>query len=193
MKTGKQKEKNGFTLIETLVAISLLMLALVAPMTLAAQSLAAAYYSRSQITGFYLAQEGIEVVRSVRDANIIAEAEGQTLPVNQGGAISSVFDNIPAGTTVANAVPFTVDSLEGTSNALYTCLSSGCPPLLINSALSQYGYDDSNGSVGSDCAHSGTSWTSSTCSNGAGWTVTLFRRTVKAYLVNAANPRELRV
>jgi prepilin-type N-terminal cleavage/methylation domain-containing protein len=207
MKKREQKTENGlpaqagFTLIETLVAISLLMLALVAPMSLAAQSLAAAYYSRSQITGFYLAQEGIEVVRSVRDANIITEAEGGTLPVNQGGAISSVFDNIPAGTTVGNSIPFTVDSLQGTSNAIFTCPSSGCPPLLINSAFSEYGYGDNGSTIGTNCTYSPASppsspwpsWVSSTCTSGKGWNVTLFKRTVRAYLVNASNPRELRV
>ena len=51
--------KKGFTLIETLVAVSLLTVAIVAPMTLTARSLSAAYYARDQITAFHLAQEAI--------------------------------------------------------------------------------------------------------------------------------------
>lgn len=172
---------GGFTLIETMVAISLLMLALIAPMSLAAESLSAAFYARNQITSFYLAQEGIEIVRSVRDGNIIATASGQT------GI--SVFNGIPQGTSASNAPPFTVDSLQTTAGAIYTCQSSGCPPLLTNGSV--YGYDDiGSGSVGSDCPHSGVQWTSNTCSSGDGWTTTTFTRTVKAYLIN---PDELRV
>ena len=72
-------ESKGFTLIETMVAISILMVAIVAPMSLAAQSLSAAYYARDQITAFYLAQEGIEVVRSVRDTNILKIAGSLTV------------------------------------------------------------------------------------------------------------------
>ena len=54
----KPKSKiRGFTLIETLVAISLLMVAIVAPMSLTARSLATAYYARDQITAFHLAQK----------------------------------------------------------------------------------------------------------------------------------------
>src|SRR6202042_2338797 len=101
---GRRKLDTGFTLIETMVAIALLMLALIAPMSLAAQSLTAAYFARDQITAFYLAQEGIEIVRSVRDANIIAIAEGNS-SVN-------VFNDIPSGTTAANAPEFTVDALQ---------------------------------------------------------------------------------
>ena len=122
----------GFTLIETLVAISLLMISIVAPMSLAAESLSAAYYARQQITAFYLAQEGIEVVRSVRDANILKIAEGQS-GVN-------IFDGIPSTT----GLPFTVDSLVDPSSALVLCPSGGsapdynCPVLQTDGTV--YGY-----------------------------------------------------
>lgn len=62
---------KAFTLIETLVAISVLIMALVGPLTIAEQSLRSAYYSRDQITAFYLAQEGIEYMRAVRDQNYL--------------------------------------------------------------------------------------------------------------------------
>src|SRR3989338_949042 len=64
-------DSPGFTLIETLVAISLLTIAIIAPMALTAQSLATAYYARDQITAFYMAQEAIEGVRALRDGQIL--------------------------------------------------------------------------------------------------------------------------
>src|SRR6185312_6491921 len=91
MSTNKA-QKRGLTLIETMVAIALLMLALIPPMSLASQALTSAFYARNQITAFYLAQEGIEIVRAVRDANIIALAEGNS-SVN-------IFDNIPHGASL---------------------------------------------------------------------------------------------
>jgi prepilin-type N-terminal cleavage/methylation domain-containing protein len=63
---------RGFTLIETLVAISVLLLSLAGPLTLAAQALSSAYYARDQITAFYLAQEAVEYVRAKRDQNYLA-------------------------------------------------------------------------------------------------------------------------
>ena len=54
---------RGFTLVETLAAITLIMVAIVAPMGLTVQSLSVAYYARDQITASNLAQEGIEAVK----------------------------------------------------------------------------------------------------------------------------------
>src|SRR4051812_26467647 len=66
----------GFTLLETMVAVTLLSVAIVAPMSLTAQSLGSAYYARDEVTAFYLAQEGLEVVRNVRDNNILINSQG---------------------------------------------------------------------------------------------------------------------
>lgn len=182
MNTPQQKTEKGFTLIETLVAISLLMVALVAPMTLAAQSLTAAYYARNQVTAFYLAQEGIEIVRAVRDANIIAIAGGNT-SVN-------IFNGIPYGTTALTAPAFTVDSTQVTSNSLDTCAQVGgtyqCPPLQTNGSV--YAYWSGCEPPGPD----GT-WAVTDCGTHSGWTDTTFTRTVKAYLLNSSDPDEMRV
>jgi Tfp pilus assembly protein PilV len=62
---------RGFTLIETFVAISILLVSLVGPLSIAAKSLQSAYYSRDEITASYLAEEGLEYVRAVRDQNYL--------------------------------------------------------------------------------------------------------------------------
>lgn len=67
----KQKRTRGFTLIETLVAVSVLLISLTGPLSIATQSLNSAYYARDQITAFYLAQEAVEYVRAVRDENYL--------------------------------------------------------------------------------------------------------------------------
>jgi prepilin-type N-terminal cleavage/methylation domain-containing protein len=58
---------KGFTLIETLVAISILTLAMAAPFVAVEQSITAADVSRDELTANMLAQEGVEYVREVRD------------------------------------------------------------------------------------------------------------------------------
>jgi type II secretory pathway pseudopilin PulG len=63
---------RAFTLLETLVAVAILMMALLGPFSIAQQSLRSAYYARDQVTAYYLAQEGIEFVRSVRDQNYLS-------------------------------------------------------------------------------------------------------------------------
>ena len=68
------KHLRAFTLIETFVAITVLLISLAGPLSIAAQALKSAYYARDEITAFYLAQEGIEYVRAVRDQNYLTSA-----------------------------------------------------------------------------------------------------------------------
>ncbi|OHA26952.1 MAG: hypothetical protein A3D52_02395 [Candidatus Taylorbacteria bacterium RIFCSPHIGHO2_02_FULL_44_36] len=64
-------QKNGFTLVETLVAIAVLLLAVAAPLSLATKSLNSSALSKQQITASFLAQEAMEYIRNIRDENVI--------------------------------------------------------------------------------------------------------------------------
>ncbi len=72
--TYNLQPNRGFTLVETLVAIFVMMVAIVAPMSIASQALSTARYAKEQVTAFYLAQEGIELVRDIRGNNVISGA-----------------------------------------------------------------------------------------------------------------------
>lgn len=76
------KDKIGFTLVETLVAIALLLAVLVGPITLIARSLFSTSFSRNSLIANHLAQEGIELIRAVRDNNIICATRGGTMDWN---------------------------------------------------------------------------------------------------------------
>ena len=68
----KNYYQRGFSLIETMVAIGILLMALAGPMTIAARGVFAAGVARDQITAYFLGQEAMEYVRSVRDGNGLA-------------------------------------------------------------------------------------------------------------------------
>ncbi len=72
---------KGFTLIETMVAIAILALSIVGPMMVANRAIVAAETSRDQLTASYLAQQGIEYVRAVRDNTYLG-----TYPANTANA-----------------------------------------------------------------------------------------------------------
>lgn len=115
--------EGGFTIIETLIAITLLVLALGGPMTLASKSLLSSQFSKDQITAYYLAQEAVEMVRYARDTNIL---EGDSW---LSGGISACLNqncriDVPLGTVAA-------------------CAGSGCPVLRKSSSTGLYGYTGS--------------------------------------------------
>jgi len=118
---------RGFTLIETLVAVSLLTVAVVAPMTLTQQSLSSAYYARDQITAYNLAQEGIESVRAARDGQILQIATAADGSVDLFGPIPVDTDFYINGTE-SNAL-LAIDECDGV-----------CPPLQLSEDGSLYTY-----------------------------------------------------
>jgi type II secretory pathway pseudopilin PulG len=69
------KFDGGFTLLEALVAISILMVAVVAPITIAQKGLSSAVYTKNQMIASYLAQDAIEYVKNKRDENILNKYE----------------------------------------------------------------------------------------------------------------------
>lgn len=80
--------RAGITLIESIVSISLLCFAVAGPMTLAAHSIKASGAARSEMIATHLAEEGLEVVHSMRDN---ASADDNTAP--KTAWMTSVFAN----------------------------------------------------------------------------------------------------
>lgn len=115
---GHAPAARGFTLIETFVAITILLTAIAGPLTIASKGLSSALLARDQITAFYLAQDAIEYVRYKRDTNAL-----QGIPWLQGldaclGALCRV------------------DSKE---DAIAAC-GGACPPLRYNEGSGFFSY-----------------------------------------------------
>jgi prepilin-type N-terminal cleavage/methylation domain-containing protein len=68
-----KKQQQGFTLLETLIAIFILTLAITGPIYIASFSLRNTIDSRDNISAQYLAEEAIEVIRNERDRRSLQE------------------------------------------------------------------------------------------------------------------------
>jgi hypothetical protein len=66
---------KGFSLVETLVAVTLLLTAIAGVMNMAQGGLQSALEARHQLVALYLAQEASEYMRNVRDTNLMGEYE----------------------------------------------------------------------------------------------------------------------
>ncbi len=71
---------KGFTLVETLVAITILILGITGTYVAVSQSISSGVYAKEQVVAIYLAQEGVEMVRNMRDNNGIQNSYNP--PVN---------------------------------------------------------------------------------------------------------------
>lgn len=98
---------KGFTLVEMLVAITILMIGVVGPLTMAARGIADGLYIQNELAGKYLAQEGIELVVAQRLGNLLS-GEGWLNCLPASGPDCSAVAALTAGpeTITLNNVPF---------------------------------------------------------------------------------------
>lgn len=65
--------RKGFTLLETIVALSIILAAVVGPVTLITRGILTFGFSKNKLIALNLAQEGLELIREVRENNIICD------------------------------------------------------------------------------------------------------------------------
>jgi prepilin-type N-terminal cleavage/methylation domain-containing protein len=104
--------QKGFTIIETLVAITVLMIAIAGPLVVASKGLFGADLAKDQLVASYLAQESMEAVKNIRDNNIYAGSDWLS------GLSSYTYSNS------GDASP-----LDGSSNnpSTISCVGAPCP------------------------------------------------------------------
>lgn len=67
-------QKKGFTIIEILAAIFVLTVGMIGVLTVIQQTMAYGEILNERLTAIYLVQEGIEIVRNIRDGNWLEPA-----------------------------------------------------------------------------------------------------------------------
>lgn len=103
------RQKNtGFTLVETLVAISIFTLSILALMSVLTQGISNTSYAKQKIIASYLAQEGVEYIRNMRDNYVLYPVNGtwnnfknKLAPCNQGSNQECGFNNLVLSTNSA--------------------------------------------------------------------------------------------
>lgn len=68
IKPKNSKFNKGFTLIETLVAVAILMIAITGPLMIAQKGLSAAIYAKDQVSASFLSQDMMEYLKNKRDS-----------------------------------------------------------------------------------------------------------------------------
>lgn len=144
--------KKGFTLIETLVAITVLLLAIAGAFTATYSGLKSANTAQNQITAFYLAQDAFEYVRNIRDTYKINAIKNNT-PADGWSKLWSVLSACQKsggggnGCVVDSTKPIISDISDMLETAVIACTPlSACLPLKYDSNTLKYTQDAPNGS-----------------------------------------------
>jgi type II secretory pathway pseudopilin PulG len=166
---SRARGAGGFTLVETLVAVTILTLAVAGPIYVADRAIVAARLSENQLIASYLAQEGAEYVRLLRDNAYLAsfQAAGTTVSDTAWTKFLSGSDSfsISACRTNTCTVDPTKPAGTGSAYSLNPCSGGSCVALYLkpNGTYSQ--------------------------SNAGGAVATPFTRTVQAFEVTGSDMR----
>lgn len=126
----KLSNQKGFTIVESLVAIAILVVAVIGATSAVQTGLSSYTFSKDQITAFYLAQEGLEQLRNLRDENHLNELNWLA------GIAQTASDPCYFGQAC------TVSPVE--TSATIRCTSIGsCPFLREDTTTGFFGYNSS--------------------------------------------------
>lgn len=132
---NKNRPHGGYSLVEVLVAITVLLIALVGPLTIAQSGLKRAINSREQTTSIFFSQEGLEAVVKLREDNALA-----TYP--DLDSLSTTWNYLTAlngRCTSANPCGVTIgDDGAITSSSFYNCNATNCVMRYISGARVPY-------------------------------------------------------
>ena len=84
-----QQSDSGFSIIEALVAITVLLLAFAGPLTIVARGLNTALLAQENVTAFFLAQEGIELVLERRDSHVLDNLDDNNKKMKNGAPVDA--------------------------------------------------------------------------------------------------------
>lgn len=132
----KEKINRGFSLVEAIVAIAIMSLAIVAPITAAQRSLVSARYSRDEMTAYFLAEEALDYIHYIRDTNAVPDSNGKFSDWLSG------LGNCDATKDATQSCG--IDPTAGGGNNIIKCQPSDKCDLRFNSGTGIYGYQNSS-------------------------------------------------
>ena len=116
--THNTRTNTGFSLVEVLVAISILLIALVGPMNSITRSSQSTEVANQQVPAVFLAQEGVELVHKVRDDELLTWFANNNHDFwnETQSQLSSCFDAAGCGLTIDSTDTVSVVSCADIDN-----------------------------------------------------------------------------
>ncbi len=138
--------QSGFSLVETLVAITILLVIIVGPLTLVSTSARSTNFASEQVTAFFLAQEGVELAQKARDDIMLR----RFLPTNDTNYLADPWNQATNGFASATNGPFascylangcglTIGTATNAPISAFPCTGTACKVYLYDTDTRESG------------------------------------------------------
>jgi len=142
LKVKSYKVKSGFTLVETLVAVSIFTISILALLVVLTQGISDTIYAKEKITASYLAQEGIEYMRNIRDTFVLYDAADSQTGWNAfNNKLVSASCATPFGCYFDDQNINYASQTQPMVGITLTACGTSCPTLLYDGVTGKYGYE----------------------------------------------------
>ena len=143
------RNEQGFTIVEVLVALIIFSIAVAGVITVAAQGGLSVNAAKDKLTATYLADEGIELMRGLRDTDVVSQPVGSE-SVGWNNFLSQTITAGVCASTGSITAPCDIDSSDVAGSSitpmppfpssinLIPCPAAGCP-LYYNADTGFYG------------------------------------------------------
>jgi len=115
---------RGFTLVETMVAVSIVTISIVGPLYSLQKGVIASYTARDRLIASALAQEGLEYAHSIRDANYLYN-------ISNPSSLRSWFYGMNGAGGTANCTGGVSCIVDATQSTVSVC-SGTCPVMKLS-------------------------------------------------------------
>lgn len=126
----KHNKNSGFTIVETLVSLSIFAVSVIGLITVSARGISDSSMAKNRLTATYLAQEGLELMRNKRDTAIIADS-------------ANGWVNFQSSTQDCAPLQGGCD-VDPINEAIYKCNTGSCI-IQADSVTGYYGHGSTNG------------------------------------------------
>lgn len=110
-KQGRHQPKPGFTLVEVITVLFIMSLGLIGILSLIVQNIQSQNYNKNSLIAYQLAQEGVELIRQVRDTNWINDVNFNTSLA--AGNYTIDYLNLTPQTAGSDPVVLKIDASSG--------------------------------------------------------------------------------
>lgn len=122
---NSKNRKNGFTMIEMIAALFVVSVGIMGIFSLVSQTISYISIISSRLTAIYLSQEGMEIIRNIRDSNFLKINKGEEINWDDSLSDGEYYNFDYRSQTIPDITNCSGNNYLDISGDFYRCFGSG--------------------------------------------------------------------